>query len=428
MNWKNFFKTKEKKVQTFGRGLNADIAPDEEELFNLATKAFEEEKYFDGYEQFLNSLQNYTNEQKNDNIILQREEDSVSFELFQGSAKISAKITKENFYAEVIVVKASDATVALKRYLLERNYQLTYANYFSDDEYIKLKLFFNNITMNPQKIFFPIREMALNADFDKEYIKSEFSHTPLADIEHLKYPTEEAIEYKYTQLQKWITNLEQKVRTLPSNDNTNMQAFLYLNLLFKLDYLLTPRFDIYHKISAKVREYFSEENSTIELKNEEIKVYIDTLKELPLSEFSQNFHSAKYTFSSIESSSFEEVVNFINESLAKVRWYKNNRYPQIIPTIYEYIAFYILYNFGLNSVVEKLLQLLVEIQNPDFFQEDEPTLNKRSISSNIDEIIKDGATKYRELHSFSEELDYSSLNEFSNSFYRELAKLNFEEI
>jgi hypothetical protein len=437
MNWKNLFVSKQQKHYSFGRGLNAEIAPDEEELFNKSSSAFEEKRYFDGYELFLNSLQNYTDGQKNNNISIIRNDEEIRFELLQGSVRIDAKITQEDFYAEVIMIKSNDASVALKRYLLERNYQLTYANYFSDTKHIKLKLFFKNETMNPQKIFFPIREMALNGDFDKEYIKSEFPNTPLADIDHIQTLQEEELEFKYTQMQEWIAKLEEKQRTLPSNDNSNMQAFLYLNLLFKMDYLLTPRYDIYHKTSVKIREYFSEEVSTIEAKNEEIKIYIETLKEMPFSTFKENFHQAKYSFSTLEKTSFEDVVTFINESLLKIRWYKNNRYPQIIPTIYQYIAFYTLYNYGLNSVVEKLLYLLVEIQNPSFFQkldandyydEKKETLNKRLITSQIETIIKEGNTKYKFLENFSDELEFSSLNEFCNAYYKELVKLNFEEL
>lgn len=437
MSWYNFFKSKPKLHHAFGRGTNATISAHEEELFNKSYEAFEKKEYLDAYEYFFNSLQNFTNEIANENIILKKDDKELHFELFQGSAKVVGKITQETFYAEVVILKKSDVNVALKRYLLERNYQLTYANYFADNFYIKLKLFHDNATMSPQKIFFPIREIALNADFDKEHIKSEFKEIALEEISHLQAIDENELQIKFEYLHELINDVELKVATLPSNDNAGMQAFLYLNLLFKIDYLLVPKYSIYQNISKTVLEYFSDEDNTIESKNEEIKRYVSVLKEMQFDEFKPNFYNAKYTFNQTEKTSLEELNIFISESLMKIRWYKNNRYNQIIPTIYEYIAFYILYNYGLNPIVRNLLHLLVEIQNPDFFKKlgyqtlynrDENIFSKRAIVTKIEEIVHPNQKRFKLLKPFGNELNFTSINELSNSYYLQLKNLNFEEI
>ncbi len=168
MSWFNFFDEKSIELRhPFGRGINATISPNEEELFNNSQIAFEEKNILDAYEYFFKSLENYTLGEANKNITITKEDEKLQFEIFQGSARITGYITQEHLYAEAIITKKSFAHVALKRYVLERNYQLTYAYYFTDDEHIKLKLFHDNITMTPQKIFFPLREIALNSDFDK---------------------------------------------------------------------------------------------------------------------------------------------------------------------------------------------------------------------------------------------------------------------
>ena len=437
MSWLDFFQTTQPLKHTFGRGINANIAKDEEELFIKASEAFENKEILQAYELFFQSLINYSNETSNNNIRFIRSEDELHFTIFQGCAKISAKITKENLYAEAIIVKKSSASVALKRYILERNYQLTYAYYFTNDENVMLKLYHDNITMSPQKIFFPLREIALNADFDKEHIKSEFLNIELEDIYHVEPIEEKEAKLKYDFLHQWIEEVENKVLILPSNDNASMQAFLYLNLVFKIDYLLVPKYMIYQKLSKNILEYFSQENSSIEAKNEEIKEYVQKLKNISYEDFTQNFYNANYTFNPIEKSSYDDIINFINESLSKIRWYKNNRYNQIIPTIYNYISFYTLYNYGLNPVLRELFHLLVEVQNPYFFEKLEykvlynketQTFSKKSITSKIDTIINNYQTRYKELESFSEELNFSSLNEFSNSFFLQIQNLNFEEI
>ena len=437
MSWLDFFQTTQPLKHTFGRGINANIAKDEEELFIKASEAFENKEILQAYELFFQSLINYSNETSNNNIRFIRSEDELHFTIFQGCAKITGKITKENLYAEAIIVKKSSASVALKRYILERNYQLTYAYYFTNDENVMLKLYHDNITMSPQKIFFPLREIALNADFDKEHIKSEFLNIELEDIYHVEPIEEKEAKLKYDFLHQWIEEVENKVLILRSNDNASMQAFLYLNLVFKIDYLLVPKYMIYQKLSKNILEYFSQENSSIEAKNEEIKEYVQKLKNISYEDFTQNFYNANYTFNPIEKSSYDDIINFINESLSKIRWYKNNRYNQIIPTIYNYISFYTLYNYGLNPVLRELFHLLVEVQNPYFFEKLEykvlynketQTFSKKSITSKIDTIINNYQTRYKELESFSEELNFSSLNEFSNSFFLQIQNLNFEEI
>jgi len=437
LNWLNFFETKTQINHPFGRGTNANLAPDEEILFNKSYEAFENGDILNAYQYFLTSLQNFTNETANNNIVTKLQDDILIFEIYQGTAKIKGHITKEHLYAEVIITKKDNINVAIKRYILERNYQLTYAYYFSDDKYIKLKLFHDNIAMNPHKIFFPLREIALNGDFDKEYIKSEFPNVILEDIQHLEKLSDDELNIKYKFLRNWIDEVESKITMLPSNDKDGMQAFIYLNLLFKIDYLLIPKYEIYQDISKKIQQYFNDETNTVETKNEELREYIIKLKNIDFAEFKTKFYNAKYTFNPTEKTSVEEINNFISESLLRIRWYKNNRYNQIIPTIYKYIAFYILYNYGLHPVIKELLHTLVEIQNPQFFKElNYPTLyneeknsfSKRVIISKIEDTITPYQSRFKLLKPFGDKLNFTSLNEFSNSFYLQIKDLNFEEI
>ncbi len=164
---------------------------------------------------------------------------------------------------------------------------------------------------------------------------------------------------------------------------------------------------------------------------------MDKLKDMSFEDYSKKFYSAKYTFNPMEKSAQEDIANFISESLLKIRWYKNNRYNQIIPTIYNYISFYINYNYGLNPVVKSLMHILVEIQNSSFFKaldydplydEESKSFAKKTIIAKIDEAILPAQSQYKSLKSFGDELNFSSMNELSNSFLLQLKHLNFEEI
>lgn len=437
MNWLNFFEPKIELKHSFGRGINANLSKDEEDLFNKSYDAFEKKEILDGYEYFLKSIENYSNQTSNKNITINRTADKIDFEIFQGTARVVGLITQQKLTAYVVITKKIDAHVALKRYLLERNYQLTYSYYASDDKYIKLMLSLDNITMSPHKVFYPLREIALNADFDKEYSKSEFINVNIEDIQHLLSVDESELKLKYNFMQQWIDETLLKIASLPSNDNAGMQSFILLYLLFKIDYLIAPKYNFYQKISKKTVEYFNDDNSIVEAKNEELLEFMDDIKKMTFEEFKTNFYTAKYTFNPSERASHEEIEIFINESLIKVRWYKNNRFTQIIPIIYKYIALYLMYNYGLNPVTKNLLHILVEIQNPEFFSalgyiplydKENNSFAKRAILSRIEDTIFTYQNRFKLLKPFGSELNFTSLNEFSNSFYLQIKNLNFQEI
>lgn len=436
MNWLHFFRPKPHCLKSFGRGVNADIAKDEEELFSKSYEAFEKKEIVNAYEFFFNSLMNYRDGISNENILLTKENEILKFIIYQGSAKINGFATNKKLYTEVTMVKAKSANVALKRYVLERNYQFTYVNYCSDGNYIKLKLNLDNITMTPQKVFYPLRELALNADYNKEHMLSEFGQKKLEDIEHIKKLQDSELHVKYDFLHKWINELNAKIHSLPSDDSIGMQSFLYLNFLFKIDYLMVPKCKMYQKLTKELQDYFSDEEMLPEVKNAELAKYILTLEKLNFDEFSLNFYEAKYTFSQIEKSSYDEFVNFIEESLIKLRWYKNNRHPQIIPTIYSYIALYALYNYGLNPPARKLLHIYISVIYAEYFNAlgcsgsydtDKNRFLKSDIIFQIENIISEYKHQYKLLKAFGDELDFSSLNDFSNSYFSTLKNLNFHE-
>jgi len=194
---------------------------------------------------------------------------------------------------------------------------------------------------------------------------------------------------------------------------------------------------MYQKSSKKLQEYFGDENNSVEAKNEELKRYIAKLKLLTFEEFSVNFYDAKYTFNQADKIGYENVVGFIEDSLVKVRWFKNNRYSQVIPSIYKYIALHSLYNYGLNPIAKSLFHLLIEVQYQEFFIElgykpyyniEKESFAKRAIVSKIEDIITPHQFRFKSLVPFGDALSYNSMNEFCNSFYLELQGLNFEEI
>jgi len=74
LNWLNFFETPSPLKHSFGRSINAKLSTNEEELFNSAYEAFEKKDILNAYEYFFKTLENFSFDKSNNNIILNKDD------------------------------------------------------------------------------------------------------------------------------------------------------------------------------------------------------------------------------------------------------------------------------------------------------------------------------------------------------------------
>ncbi|MEN8147024.1 MAG: hypothetical protein ABFR02_05340 [Campylobacterota bacterium] len=430
-------KTAKPIVHHFGRSINAQLNPQEHQLFNQAVEAFREGRTVEAYEHYLRSLENFNGDLSNGNIQMYYEDEALHFTLYQGSAVIRGVVTDKTFEAHSIITSRALMNVAIKRHLLERNDQLTYVRYYTHGDFLQLKVYLDNTTMTPQKIFYPLRELALNADYEKEYLHYHFKQPHLTEVEHLKNISEDELRIKYDAMQRWIEDCQKELTQLPSNDNISTVSFTLLSLLFQIDYLLVPHKEIMQEIFEKINSFFTADERLVEQKNDELLTFIQKLQKLTFSEFAPHFYKAQFTFSPMEHTTSEELNQFIEASLEKFRWFRQHRYEHVASTISRYIPLYILYNYGIHPSYRSLLHLLVEIQNSDFFvsldyealyHTHDKSFNKDAIITEIHDAIAPYQEQFIHLEAFGKKLNYTTLEEFSHSFYLHLKNLNYTEL
>lgn len=63
-----------------------------------------------------------------------------------------------------------------------------------------------------------------------------------------------------------VDKTEQKVSILPTQEQSGAIAFVWLSLLLKIDYFLTPRGKIGYEIFLSVTEYYIDDNKLVEEK------------------------------------------------------------------------------------------------------------------------------------------------------------------
>lgn len=425
------------RVPRYGRGIHALPNPREKELFDDASEAFIQGDRLLGYECFLASLIHQGNAFPLSHLTIEREKEDIRFHLMQGSALVKGKITHESLEAYADIAASDQLHVAIKRRFLERNFQLTHARFSNTEGVIRLSIHLDNATITPQKIFFPLREIAINADFEKEFIASEFDESILLEYDHLVPLDPEKIQRLYETMQAWIRETKQSLIGLLSNDNSGMVSFSYLALLLQIDYLLMPHKKMAKQISEKINGYFLDDEKLTEDKNTELENYIHELETMDSQKFGTQLYESAYTFSPYDQAMHDEIASFIEESLNKVRWYKNNRSNYVISVIYRYIALYILYNYGLHPSLRVLFHLHVEVYESDFFaaQGDLPLYDPQSqvfqkhlIAQRIAEAIEPYTNRYKGLRNFADALNYTDLDHFSQSYYLQIKNLDFTEV
>lgn len=425
------------RVPLYGRGIHALPNREERELFDRASEAFINGDVLSGYDFFLTSLIHQENRFPLPHLSIERTEESLRFTLMQGYALIKGVVTPTSLEAYADIAMCDKLHVAIKRRFLERDFQLTYCRFSETKGVIKLSIRLDNATITPQKIFYPLREIALNADFEKEFIAGEFDESLLLDTGHLLSVPREKIENNYTFMRRWIQDTKQSLIGLLSNDNTGMTSFSYLALLLQIDYLLLPHKKMAKNISEKINGYFMDDEKLTEDKNADLEQYLSELEALDIESFSTQFYNSAYTFSPFDQAMHDEISAFIEESVGKVRWYKNNRSTYVITVIYRYISLYILYNYGLHPSLRALLHLHVEIYASDFFKAAgeiplydplSKTFKENLIAQRIREAIEPYMSRYKGLNNFSELLNYSDLDHFSQSFYLQIKNLDYTEV
>ncbi len=420
---------------SFGRFISYKKTPQQQDSYQASKKAFSQQRYLEGYEYYFEYLKFYEDGEESGNISYEKKHDTLYFKIIQGSAIIQGNITQRRLSATANIAHTVNDNIAVMRRLLEKNYMYTYTSFYLEKETLKAKIFFDNIALSPQKVFFPLRELTINADKEKELLLDEFNDLDPIELDHIEAMNPHLKETKLRFYREWIDKTEQKVSLLPSREQSGAIAFVWLTLLLKIDYFVTPRGKLGYDIYEAIQEYYIDDNKLIEEKNDALQKATIKFKEIDSQQLAKSLYSVKQTFDIFSANNLDEIRAFIEETLGKIIWYKEHRYEEIILTIYEYLGLYMLYNFGMNDCLKEFVQLNVRLHNTDFhsalgmdslYKGDK--INSSKVSKKISQTIAFYAKTYPHLHDFSAQLNYESLEKFHHSYFNALRTLNFSEL
>ena len=395
------------------------------DAWDLALKKFESEDYLESYRQFFK----YLRDEEEDNVKYWDEKDGIRFEVFQGSKKICGFCNNTKLKAEARIALTDALNVGFMRRLLEQNFGLKYSRFALDSE--------NNITIvfdtyaldgSPYKLYYALKEVATNADKQDDLLLDEFKMLKPVDTSHLKQLPEEEKAIKYTYIVKEVEDVFDEIENgkLNKDQYPGGIAYLILNLIYKLDFLIKPEGYMMETLERVHRLYFSKDDKSTIQKNLLLAKELRKLIDRPKEEFFKEMYRVTSTFGITTPVNHDRVVTFIDGELHNMDWYKDNNHLKVAQAIPGYIVGYCMFNYAIPKPDRELFILYFQVVEGQYFRSlgftndyyDPVTnkFNKKAIKKRIDQIVDNNKARYNKLQPATGSLNYNSLADFAKSF------------
>jgi hypothetical protein len=399
--------------------------------------AFEREAYLVAYEAFLR----YLRDEEEDNVLWHRDGDTIYFEFYQGSKRVTGSGNTEEFRIEARVAHVNESRPQLLRRLVEYNYTLKYGRFALDGEQTITVVFDSYTTdASPFKLYYALKEVALMADKQDDLLLEEFQQLGAVESSHLKPLPAEEREVK----RAFITGqIGQVLRLLDAGhpDPAREQgaaAYFLLDLIYKIDYLVKPEGYTMEAIERMHRLYFAKEtDKTVAEKNERLMRGLRHLLERAPEAYEREMYRGRSTFGITTPVTHDRLVNLIDNELHFVDYYRDQGYEEVALAVPGYIVGYSLFNYALPQPDRDLLQLYYRITEDDYFRQlgfEQAFLNEKkkpqrlAIRRAVSQVADPHRAKYPKLYPQLSMLRYDSLLEFTASYLLMVRELDLSQI
>jgi hypothetical protein len=351
----------------FGRFTDSYKTPEQYAAWDKSLLYFEQDDYLDSFKEFFK----YLRDERRDNVRWREENGVIYFELFQGSKKIHGQANARKFIAEAKVAATTELNIAFMRRLIEQNFELKYGR-FALDEDNDITILFDTYTLDgsPYKLYFALKEIAVNADKMDDLLIEEFPSLKPVASHHIEEVPEKVKQVKYDFIQKEIKEVLEEIDNgkLREDQYPGAIAYLLLDLCYKLDYLISSEGYMMEVLERIHRKYFENDGNPVTQKNQVMRKELERLMERPRDAFFKEMYRVNATFGITTPVSHDKVVSFIDGELQHMPWYKDNGHSRIALSIPGYIVGYCLFNYAVPMPVQELFHIYLQIMEPEFFR------------------------------------------------------------
>jgi hypothetical protein len=418
---------------SFGRYSDAYKTFEKYDSWNRSLELFEKGNYIQSYLEFFN----YLLDDAEANVEYELKEGTIEFKIYQGSKTITGYANTEEVVAQVRVAKINKMNIALGRKLMEMNYSLFYGCLsISPEEMICMRFSTRTADGFPGKLYHGLREIATTADQQDDILLDEFKNLEGIDDSHIRnLPTSEK-HAKYNFIHISIGKTLKYVKQLNPTEFEGAITYSLLNLIYKIDFFTAPEGTLLSKLEEIQQIYLKQSPAQSQIeKNNDLYKRIEKLLEIPKEEMLKNFYATKSTFGIAQAIQYEDLSNFIQKHLYAAQIYIDKKHDDIVLVIFEYMASYALFNYGLPKPMREVLTLYLSITNPHYMRNlglkgayhlpKKQKLIKKLINAKINSIVKQNSTIYAKLSFDTQALTFKNILLFSKSYFDVLAKLDF---
>lgn len=393
---------------------------------------YREGKYPESFDAFFD----YLRDEEVDNVVYERTGPEGRFQIFQGSKIIRGRFNAQMLEAEVSLARMAEPSVPVMRRLLEMNFNLYYSRFALESDRLCMVFDSDIRTSNPNKLYYGLRELATKADKHDDLLVQDFVSLDELDNEHVvALPGKEA-EVKYAYLQSWIRTTLDAVAALDADKFSGGIAYLLLNLIYRIDYLVSPEGRLLNDLEKIGSIYFKKDDRPVPEKNRDMAAEFEKILARPREEMCECLFRSRFTFAIVSPQAYKSISESIQNANKNVAWYRDNNYPFIAAQIAEYGLGYCQYSYSLPRPVTELYELLLKVNYPDFFSDlgfpyrlyDTVALrlDRESITARIEAILLEWKEKYPHIAFQLENLKFDNLAAFNLSFTTEVAQLNLD--
>lgn len=415
----------------FGRYSDSYKSDEKYEAWDEAIAAFERKDYTESYLKFFK----YLRDDETNNVSVSKQDQTVNFELYQGSKKIVGSIAGNKIIAEAKIALSEENEIGVLRKLIEMNFNLKYCRYALDrDE--NITIVFNSYFMDcsPYKLYYALKEISTHADKQDDILMSEFESLEEVNTGHVRKIAEREIRIKYDFLIKRVQEVLDRFENgkLDKIKYPGGKSFDLLDVVYKLDFLLKPEGVTMQTFENIHKDFFKQNNVTAHQKNNFIVKNLKEIVQTPYEEFAEEIYEVLSTFGVTSPTSFDQYKNFASGELDNFNWYVENEYEIVARAIPSYIVGYSLFNYSLPKPLSELLHMFYVITEQAFFNDlgfhykyvQNDKIVKSEVKQKLKSIKNENKMLYPKFNPQIDQIDFSSKTRFSVSFLKMTLNLN----
>ncbi|MEM9545524.1 MAG: hypothetical protein AAGA77_06100 [Bacteroidota bacterium] len=420
------------KIQ-FGRFSDAYKDEIKYDAWDRALEEYENEEYLASYKSFFT----YLKDESAGNVSFEEKEGKLHFEFYQGSKKIVGVADTNKITAEAKIAKTEKLHIGFLRRLLEENYQMRYSRYALDRENNLTAVFTSHIIDgSPYKLYYGLKELATYADKKDDILISEFDTLQPINNGHVRQVDENEkqikFDYKNNEIKKAFDLIDTSKLNL--DHYPGAESYIYLDLIYRLDYLLKPEGNTMEIIDNIHNLYFQNKEKSPDQKNRIIRKELRHIEDISYALFSREIYDVKSTFGITQTSGLERIQEFIDSEIKKMDWYYQNGHTEFALAIPSYIVGYSLFNYSMPAPMRDLFNLFYQIMEYSFFAQlgingtyrTHNEVNVSKIKKAIKSILSEHDDEYPHMKVSTRNLSFEDMCEFNRTFLEMIRDINFQ--